>query len=254
MEHYYSCDIMEENLNTQDLEVPTDGKERDELLIELIRTHPCVYNKALKEYKDSLMKENAWREIATILKNTVGEVQNRWLRIRQRYSKERKLREREGRSGMPAAKRKKWLLFDLLCFLEENVVKRRTTGYTSKAVGQQVIEWVEVEDLHDQTSLSNSSEDSGPSTDRSLSSPTACYTSQTFTRKRASGKDPIDDAISQISAAIQTMRDQVTTRRETEDDAAIFGRLVAAELRKLSEPKAKKIKLQIINCLYTSEV
>jgi len=40
----------------------------DELLIDLVRSRPFLYDKKLKEYRDSDMKENAWAEISSILK------------------------------------------------------------------------------------------------------------------------------------------------------------------------------------------
>jgi len=42
-------------------------KGSDELLIDAIRNYPHLYNPALKEFKDSQMKENSWIEISNVM-------------------------------------------------------------------------------------------------------------------------------------------------------------------------------------------
>ncbi|KAM0729408.1 Transcription factor Adf-1 [Formica fusca] len=63
----------------------------DKLLIDMVRSRPYLYDKSVENYKDTTMKENAWTEIATALNITLAECKNRWIRFRQRYSKERQL-------------------------------------------------------------------------------------------------------------------------------------------------------------------
>lgn len=45
-------------------------KYGNELLIDLIRARPYLYDKRTENYKDVNMKENAWTEIATALNTT----------------------------------------------------------------------------------------------------------------------------------------------------------------------------------------
>lgn len=45
-------------------------KYGDELLIDMIRARPYLYDKAMENYKDTQMKENAWLEIANTLNMT----------------------------------------------------------------------------------------------------------------------------------------------------------------------------------------
>lgn len=40
----------------------------DELLIELIRLRPVIYNSAHSKYMDNKLKDNLWKEISQILK------------------------------------------------------------------------------------------------------------------------------------------------------------------------------------------
>lgn len=39
-----------------------------EMLIELARERPCLYDMSIKKYSDHAYKETIWREIAAILK------------------------------------------------------------------------------------------------------------------------------------------------------------------------------------------
>ncbi|TGZ45694.1 Transcription factor Adf-1 [Temnothorax longispinosus] len=82
----------------------------------MIRSRPYLYDKSVKSYKDATMKENAWTEIANVLNTTVTECQNRWTRLRQRFSKERQLRKQETRSRAGKPMRQKWILFESLAF------------------------------------------------------------------------------------------------------------------------------------------
>lgn len=47
--------------------VSTTLKAGDSLLIDLVRKYPHLYDKSLPNYKDSLMKENSWKEIAKVM-------------------------------------------------------------------------------------------------------------------------------------------------------------------------------------------
>ncbi|XP_070154060.1 uncharacterized protein [Polyergus mexicanus] len=72
------------------------------------------------------MKENAWREIATALNITLAECKNRWIRFRQRFSKERQLREQETRSGAGKPTKQKWMLYESLTFLARHIPQRKS--------------------------------------------------------------------------------------------------------------------------------
>ena len=38
--------------------------QENEELAEVIRKYPCLYDKSKKEYKDEIVTENAWKEVA----------------------------------------------------------------------------------------------------------------------------------------------------------------------------------------------
>ncbi|KYM93789.1 PREDICTED: transcription factor Adf-1-like [Cyphomyrmex costatus] len=87
------------------------------LLKRLINLSPCVqsythlYNKNDKNYKDYLMKEKFWKEIAETCNVSVNEVQYRWKKLKDRYIKERRLNENATRSGSGKQQNKQWPLF-----------------------------------------------------------------------------------------------------------------------------------------------
>lgn len=53
-----------------DNQVSDNVKFGDELLIDLVRSHPYLYDKSTKDYKDIKLKDNAWKEMAEILNIT----------------------------------------------------------------------------------------------------------------------------------------------------------------------------------------
>lgn len=53
------------NFENEELEEKTENiKESDELLIGAVRTYPHLYNHKDPNFKNNLMKENSWKEIA----------------------------------------------------------------------------------------------------------------------------------------------------------------------------------------------
>ena len=44
--------------------------DQDELLIDLVKSYPFLYDKTSKDHKDRNMKSNAWEEIAKVLNIT----------------------------------------------------------------------------------------------------------------------------------------------------------------------------------------
>lgn len=61
-----------------------------------------------------------------ILNMTAEECQSRWVRLRERYTREKKQRQSETTTGSGASKRKTFEFFENMTFLEP-FVKRRST-------------------------------------------------------------------------------------------------------------------------------
>jgi len=61
-----------ENLNPDELTLQDDEEKTfDDLLINIVKSYPHLYNTSCKDYRDVIKKENSWVEISKIL-NTSG--------------------------------------------------------------------------------------------------------------------------------------------------------------------------------------
>jgi uncharacterized protein (UPF0248 family) len=50
----------------------------EEELIECVRQHPAIWQISLRSYRDSRVKENAWKEVARYLDTSVKLAMNKW--------------------------------------------------------------------------------------------------------------------------------------------------------------------------------
>lgn len=76
-DHFNYCNIitdLPDEISTNDWDdgcepayVNIEEKKGDELLIELYRERPFLYDKSNASFKDCLMKQNAWIEISKIM-------------------------------------------------------------------------------------------------------------------------------------------------------------------------------------------
>ncbi|KAK0174777.1 hypothetical protein PV327_010507 [Microctonus hyperodae] len=132
-DHEYSVQMLEEIVDDNEYdEAEVDEKGSDELLINAVRSHPNLYDSSLKEYKDAGMKENSWIEVASMLNMPVTTCQTRWLRLRERFSREKRLQEIDARNkDSEASRRPVFPLYNDLMFLEKHVKRRRS--YSRKA-------------------------------------------------------------------------------------------------------------------------
>ncbi|XP_015109045.1 uncharacterized protein LOC107035911 isoform X2 [Diachasma alloeum] len=100
-------------------------KEGDELLIELVRSYRHLWDKKHPDKEPELV-ESSWMEIAESMLLSVSECKNRWIRLKQYYSKERHKRDEEAKSGRGRGSRKSWALFECMTFMDKHILKRRT--------------------------------------------------------------------------------------------------------------------------------
>ncbi|XP_067204903.1 uncharacterized protein [Linepithema humile] len=114
-----------EDENISDIENHNE-KDGDALLISLVRDYPYLYNKELTDFKDCIKKQNAWIEIGIIMNMKADECQSRWTRLRERYTREKKLKQEETTTGSGASKRRSFEFFETMQFLEPFIKRRRT--------------------------------------------------------------------------------------------------------------------------------
>lgn len=62
------------------------------------------------------------------------ECQNRWIRLRERYSKERRKIEFESRSGSGLSQRQGFAFYENMKFLNSHVQRRRYMYYTENTI------------------------------------------------------------------------------------------------------------------------
>jgi hypothetical protein len=67
MDHNYTNETEDEQYFPVEVELEEIEKDGDGLLIDLVKRYPYLYNRTCKEYKDVLVKENTWQEIAAMM-------------------------------------------------------------------------------------------------------------------------------------------------------------------------------------------
>ncbi|CAH0560403.1 unnamed protein product [Brassicogethes aeneus] len=94
--------------------------------IDNLESFPCIWDTKLKEHKDKVFVENAWKTIALIMEIPVNECQDLWKSLRAKYVRERKMIK-----NMPsgsAAYTGFWEHFKRMGFLSSHIQIRRTKG------------------------------------------------------------------------------------------------------------------------------
>ncbi|KAJ8930626.1 hypothetical protein NQ314_016541 [Rhamnusium bicolor] len=279
-------DYVTEYIDIDESEVATDTEDisqeiikcGDELLIDLVRSYPALYNKGLGDYKDKVMKNNALEEIGKILHMASAECQNRWLLLRQHFSKERLLKDEETRSGREALKRKQWELYESMRLLEKHILKRKSYGsaidkmptnardqrnilqpiqQVTVTAGSCTTESIDIQEEISQ--LDPIEEEKQSSTSSSLEienvkpiSPQSCYF-EVGRKNKKSKVDPVEMAFNRMNASIREITQIVAAPKLPEENDAdeCIGKLVTAELKKTTQPKKNILKQKLMSLLYS---
>ncbi|XP_043678630.1 uncharacterized protein LOC122634104 [Vespula pensylvanica] len=101
-------------------------KESDELLIDAVRAYPHLYNHKDPNFKNHLMKKNSWKEIALTVNIPVSECQIRWVRLRERFGKEKRQRELDLKNGNGISQRNIFIYYETMSFLNDHIKRRRS--------------------------------------------------------------------------------------------------------------------------------
>lgn len=109
-------------------------EDQEQAMVKWLSTHPILYNKKLKGYKETQKKEYLWREQANLLGKDVEIIKTWYSSIRTRYGRLKKTR-----SGAPdeelteLTERDSWILCEF-SFLQPHIieVKKRTTVSVSR--------------------------------------------------------------------------------------------------------------------------
>ncbi|XP_046396717.1 transcription factor Adf-1-like [Ischnura elegans] len=110
--------------------------DEDATLCELVGQHPCLFDQKDPDYKDILIRDNAWEEIATALDKKMDACKKRWKNIRDAYNRSKRERKR-GNGFLSPARYTKWMVSDVLSFLESvtsNNESQRNTSTSTEPV------------------------------------------------------------------------------------------------------------------------
>ncbi|XP_069698200.1 transcription factor Adf-1-like [Periplaneta americana] len=100
----------------------------DEKLVEVVSKFPCIFDVASPVYKDQTVKDIAWKEIAEFVERSEHDCKKRWRNIKDTYQKRKK--KGKGTGASVSSKGKKWLLEDMLTFLDKEIHKRESISNT----------------------------------------------------------------------------------------------------------------------------
>ncbi|XP_067141676.1 uncharacterized protein [Centruroides vittatus] len=100
------------------------GTDFSEALINEVRNYPWLYDIRRADYKDSIKKNNSWKEISKKLNVEESLVKKRWQNIRDQYR--RKSKEESLPSGSGRRKRHQWAYFKMLSFLRPDIEQINT--------------------------------------------------------------------------------------------------------------------------------
>ena len=102
-----------------------EDQDDTEMLIETVRSFPCLWNMSLREYKDNRVKENAWKKISEKLATSVDDCKRRWKNLRDKFVRERKISTKRptGTSGPPTVSQ--WKYYNIMCFIQDTVRHRK---------------------------------------------------------------------------------------------------------------------------------
>ncbi|XP_066585521.1 uncharacterized protein [Prorops nasuta] len=126
----YNSEKYNDELEEESLLIHEDicflNKDFEEILIDLIKDYPHLYDTGMNEYKDAIMKENSWMEIAKALNSSVANCKRRWLRLRERFTNEKRLQDSETKSGSGASHRSSFPYLGNMSFLEKFIKRRKS--------------------------------------------------------------------------------------------------------------------------------
>ncbi|XP_044152207.1 transcription factor Adf-1-like [Bufo gargarizans] len=206
-----------------------------DLLISEVKKRPAVYDQQEDTYSDRSKKQQCWDEICAILvpgweessqlekSCKAKEIQTRWRSLKDCFRRELHLQKKEARNGSSPSKRKRYMFYDQLTFLESTLMRRSTSGKTSDT----------------QESPKSEGSDSEPP-----QSPLPERVSQIpeppRTKRSKSGGSGFGDFESQIIGMVDSLKKKNDNEK---DEDYLFVQSLLPYLKKV--PEEKKIDLQI---------
>ncbi|CAL1672652.1 unnamed protein product [Lasius platythorax] len=139
-DHNQYCNMVANDNSENEILENESVKQSDELLIDAVRAYPHLYNHKDPNFKDHLMKENSWKEIALAVNIPVSDCQIRWVRLRERFGKEKRQSELDSRSGSGVNKRSVFTYYENMSFLNDHIKRRKSYTNVSNLKRPKMIE------------------------------------------------------------------------------------------------------------------
>lgn len=70
-------------------------KEKDEMLIKLVRGKPVIYDSSHPQHRNLIAKHTEWKEISAAMDIPIVDIQKRWKHFRDHYKKKKKLKSKK---------------------------------------------------------------------------------------------------------------------------------------------------------------
>ncbi|KAK0143112.1 Transcription factor Adf-1 [Merluccius polli] len=100
----------------------------EDKLIVAVGNHPILYDQSLYTYRDTNLREMAWREVSLEVGEPVADCVKRWRSLRDRFRRERTRLKEIQRSGAGATQRQPWRYMGVMGFLTPFLQDRGTTS------------------------------------------------------------------------------------------------------------------------------
>ncbi|KAL1488929.1 hypothetical protein ABEB36_014715 [Hypothenemus hampei] len=227
----------------------------DEILIEEIRKYPSLYNYEDANYKNFVIKENGWKNVAASLGKNVDDCKKRWRSVKDNYFRNKK-KQKLGTGSSSLDKPIKWALYNQLSFLDK--IKHDRSDFENVVSNKSILDDPD-SDVHlnpatPSTSMSSTKITNTNSVEdwESLSG-SRCSTPTLKSKvKRSQTRGLNTSSIAEFNARAQRRMELLeaihnkTQRTETEDDVDLFMKSISYTVKKLPPAQITEAKIGIL--------
>ncbi|XP_056463070.1 transcription factor Adf-1-like [Gadus chalcogrammus] len=210
----------------------------DESLITAVSESPVLYDLTLKAYHDLTKRNQAWRDISSMLGVTAEVSRKKWKYLRDKYLRERKAERDRKKSGAGATSFKRWKYMAIMGYLERHVKER-------------VVAQSEEEIFPPSPSLSESAVDTSPP------SPSTTSTVTLVTPLRPVPPPPrrrqLEQPLSVFQQSILSSLEKEKENTPALDEDEHFMLSLVPSLRRLSNQKKAQARMRMQQVLYDVE-
>ncbi|XP_022185587.1 transcription factor Adf-1 [Nilaparvata lugens] len=218
----------------------------DELLIELVRGQPALYDFTHTHYSDATFKIQKWQELGQILKQDADKVKTRWESLRNQFRRFIRLKKKKsaGRYAGPLAN---WKHYEGMQFLKPHMREKKRAS--DETADDHHVYWPTGDDTADDTTQRSQELEVEISPSPIVGSNS--HHLRSYLTKPKSPETPADDG-NTASILLKYILDKERTRKERQapDDIDLFFDSIKATVKKLSDKNkilAKQRVFTIVN-------